>query len=269
MTNEYDPNQEYKMPGDASGHDDFSVADEYRPETADEQIADYVEIEEAPKKQGLLSKLPAFSLQNKRLWLGVGVAIVLVVGATVMHKSNTPNVMAAADTKQATIKPDNADLLVMKQQINQRNAEMQQATTAMQSEFSGVKQQASDNKQSLLAMQQQMQQMQAAMQQVANNENQLNNELHVVTDKLTALTTKKAPVKAPKKVKKVVKPRVYILQAIDAGGDLAWLQDQDGANVTVRVGDNIPGDKGQRVASIDTVNGQVITSQGKVIGYKA
>ncbi|OGT46351.1 MAG: hypothetical protein A3F17_04225 [Gammaproteobacteria bacterium RIFCSPHIGHO2_12_FULL_41_15] len=277
MNKEYE-NQEYHLPEDEAAQEDFAATDEYRPGSdsinhhGEEAIADYVEIDDEPKKSGVASKFGKVELKNKRVWFAVIIAIALVIGAVLIKASNHSS-RAIDPSTTAPVQPtvqSQAELLAMKQQLNMRNSQMQQETSAMQSQFYSVKQQVTSNQQALGQVQQAMQQMQMVMNQMAATESQLNAQLQMMNTKMSELTTpKESTTVAVQKPVVTSKPSVYTLQAIDAGGDLAWIQDQQGRNITVRVGDTIPNDKGQKVVTIDTMNGQLITNQGKLITYKA
>ena len=120
----------------------------------------------------------------------------------------------------------------------------------------------------LVAQQQTMDQMQTsinALQQTVNGFNgTLSDISQKVTDGLTKIATK-APVRPKVQSLQMAEPArpIYTIRALVPGR--AWLQSNDGQSITVINGDQVPGYGA--VQDIDLNAGQVILSDGTVVGY--
>lgn len=204
-------------------------------------------------KPSLTERFPI--LKNKRVLLVVGVAVVALVGFTLMSGNKTKVVQAP----QVTAQP---------QQIVQPQVSDQPSPQVM-GELSGLQKAAQQSDATVNSLQAQVSDLQQKVE-VANNSNQkLASALESLTAQMQVMNQKLEKLNEPKPVqKKTAKPvrRIsYTLKAIVPGR--AWIKSSTGQSQTVRMGDRLP--QYGTVINVNPDQGVVLTSSGKVIGYGA
>lgn len=206
-----------------------------------------------PPPPGFFQRFPL--LKNMKFLFFVLIVIVIIIGVSMMRsRSKQPSI---AQQQPVVTQPKASDRMV---QTAQQADLLQQQEQSSQKALSNVSQsmnKVSEQLNSVVAINSQLsQQVGALTQQVSHLMQQVNQN------------TKKLVVTPKKKLKKSIamqpKPVKYHINAIIYGR--AWLKGTDNHFISVAAGDEINRFYG-KVKSIDSTQGKVLTSSGKVIGY--
>lgn len=231
------PKDDYIDQSNKTGESESPVSDE-QPDTS-------VEMTQSPS---FFDRFPF--LKNKKLWAIAALVVVLIVGMQMMHHG--------ADSKK----------LLQQQQSTLTAAE--QAQSQMASQLSDVQSSQSATASQVTQLKQQVASLQSQVASSNATSNQLSQSVEQLTAQVKLLTqsvdqNKKAiTVKTPSKAAVTAKPVTYHVKAVVPGR--AWLLSSTGKTLTVSNGDEI-NDYYGKVTLIDSDEGRVVTSSGKVIYY--
>ncbi len=237
-------------------------ADEYLEESSEVKPADenagVVDDSEPlvmqPPQLGFFDRYPFF--KNMKFIFFVLVIIVIIIGVLMMRSKPKVTVISQKKAVPAQItKVSQPDQQVFQQQQALNAAEEESKKSLNQ--VTDTMGQLSEQLNSVVAVNTQLgHQVMALTQEV----NQLNGKVKQNTNKLE-VTPKKKIIRA---MKNRPKPIIYHINAIISGR--AWLKGSGNQFISVASGDDLGSYYG-KVKAIDTTQGKVITSSGKVIGY--
>lgn len=195
-------------------------------------------------------------LRNRKFVIGLVVFLVIVVGLKLMHhpKSTVPVVSEPTVQEQqpAPVVNSAPTFALPAQNVDTASSttisDMQNHLSEVRDQLNSVSAANAQLTQSVSALTAQMSALTAAVQET--------------TQKLAAITAK--PVMGMKKTGYHPMPVMYVLKAVVPGR--AWLIGSNGVSINVAVGNYVSPYYGS-IRAIDAMNGQVITTSGKVISY--
>lgn len=189
-------------------------------------------------------------LQNKRLLLVAGAAVVALIAFKVM----TPSHHKTQPKKQQTVV-----------RAQPKQTVQQTVNPQVQEQMAALHQNAKQNQENINQMQQELQTLRASLQQSESQQSQMNQDMTTLVNQVKKLNAEVKAAQPKKKVKKgpVAPKLVYYIKAIIPGR--AWLINNFGQTTTVAVGNKLK-QYGQ-VEAIDVQQGEIVTTSGKVIHY--
>lgn len=195
-------------------------------------------------------------LRNRKFVIGLVVFVVIVVGLKLMHhhpKTSVPVVSEpTVQEQQAAPTVNPASFALPAQTVDTASAttisDMQSHLSEVHDQLNSVTAANAQLTQSVSALTAQVATLTAAVQET--------------TQKLAAITAK--PMMGMKKSAYHPMPVIYVLKALVPGR--AWLIGSNGISINVAVGNYVSPYYGS-IRTIDAMNGQVVTTSGKVITY--
>lgn len=263
------PSEEYTTISQSdTAHDAEDVAAE------DSVTAEENEQPASPQKPGLLQRFPF--LTNKRIMVPAGLIILVSLGLYFFNDHKTTRVVASSTSTQPVTQPTAP---VSKPTTETPNNSAAMMASEMNSQLTGLMETVHNNQAQIDELRQRVMELTTVLQQhnqsngndsqmlgqVARQLESIQGQLSVLHVHQAALEQHFKPKAHPKVAAVKPKPIVYHIEAIEPGR--AWLQDQHHHSQTVRVGNKLP--QYGIVIGIDSDQGVVLTSSGKVIHYGA
>ncbi len=238
------------------------------------------------KSSSSTSLNPPASEGKKKIFLIIGAAVAIfclyklvdVFSASPVKKTETPTVTAkstpapvsAEEAKPEVVAPPASTEITRLQDkvgtLERVVSKVSQTNANLQDQMAGVATSMADIQNNLSTLTQQISDMEKAKEKLAEDTKK-ESATPIEKTKTKSAKTHKKRIAAVSRKLKVTQPAQtsYYIKAMIQGR--VWLMTLDGASVTVAVGDNLPG-YGE-VSNIDTTKGEITTTSGKVIGYRA
>lgn len=233
---------EYQFPKD-------EYLDQSQGNETDQVSLDDAEPSTLEQKPSVFDRFPF--LKNKKIWGAVVLVIVLVVGMQMMHHhSNNKNMIAKqASTLNATEQAQS--------QLSSQLSDVQSSQSSTASEVTQLKQQVN-------SLQSQVASSSATANQLSQSVEQLTAQVKLLSQTVKSNTRALTVKKPAHGAAATTKPITYHIKAVVPGR--AWLVSSTGETLTISNGDKI-NDYYGTVKLIDSDNGRIITSSGKIIHY--
>lgn len=227
-------------------HDEYQFpSDEYVAPDANAKSADIhedFEHDEPVKPASALSRFAPF-LQNKRVVVVIGVAVIALVGFKILGSSHETKIVAQQPVQQPRVIVKEQD----NPQVMSQMGDMQQALQSSQQTINQLQNEVGTLGQALEKANQTQQRTDSAISALVNQVQQL-------SDKMAQLQSLKP---------NASKDLTFTIKAIEPGR--AWLEGSNGLTESVTVGDVVPGYG--KVTTVDANTATVITSGGRSIHY--
>jgi len=248
----YDDQDEYKYPDDEqSGEMTTQGNTQQKDDSAQSKIEDATDSHSTkPGIDTLLKKIRQFPLlQNKRAVIIITAVVVLFLLIKIIggHHSST-SLPKKTKATQAQIQSS------LRTEYNVMGTQVRDLSTI-----------SVQNKRDVALLTSNIRQMQQSMQSMNDVVVQLTDEVSGLTKEVKTLQAQEKIQKAAQDKQATIKPKVYNITAMVPGR--AWLKAKgdNSQGISVRVGDELP--TYGKVSSIDSDNGIVTTTSGRIIKF--